>query len=217
MLTFTLDHKAPPQQALGRFRLLATNFPRPVPAERPGKLLPINWVGKALAIFEDQAEFLTEINAGAGNALLDSDDKFSGSAAVKIVGQRENARLPRLGTTGVKIRQNPLPGEFRYLQFAWKKVDGQGICLQIGHDGAWGPAGNYKFRYHAGPGAECGGASLLIDSKLPTGWTLVTRDLFEDFGEFNFTGLAFSMIDGQYVLFDRILLGRAMTDFDPLP
>jgi hypothetical protein len=215
VLTFSLDHKAPPQQSLGRFRLLATNIPRPVPAERPGKILPTNWVGKALAIFEDHAEFPTEINAGGGQVTLDTDDKFSGTAAFKIVGYRENARMPRL--TSVKIRQNPMPGEYRFMQFAWKKVDGQSVCLQIAHDGAFGPVGNHSFRYHAGPGPECWGASIQIDAKLPTGWTLVTRDLFADFGEFNFTGLTLSMMDGQYVLFDRILLGRVVTDFEPLP
>ena len=105
VLTFSLDHKAPPQQSLGRFRLLATNIPRPVPAERPGKLLPINWVGKALAIFEDHAEFLTDLGAGGGQATLDMDDKFSGVASVKIVGDREKMRDCR--GWNVNIRQNP--------------------------------------------------------------------------------------------------------------
>ena len=216
LLSVALDHRLPPQQTLGRLRLLATNVPRPVPADRPGKLLPINWVGKALAIFEDQLEFPAEINGGGGQATIEHDDKFSGDVALKIVGQRDNARLPRLGP-GLKIRQNPQAGEYRYLQFAWKKVDGQAICLQLAHDGAWGPAGNAKFRYHAGPGPECSGASILIDAQLPIGWTLVTRDLFQDFGEFNLTGMALSMVDGQYMLFDRILLGRSPSDFGPAP
>ncbi len=101
-------------------------LPRPVPvgASR-SKLLPINWIGKALAIFEDQPEFATEINGGGRSGRRsDADDKFSGTAAFKIVGYRENVKMPRL--EGVKIRQNPMPGEYRYMQFAWKKVDGQG-------------------------------------------------------------------------------------------
>ncbi len=217
VFSVTLDHRLPPQQTLGRFRLLATNVPRPVAAERPGKLIGINWIGKALAVFEDQLDFATDMNEGGGQSTLEYDDVFSGRAAIKVVGQREKARLPRLGMNGVKIRQNPMPGEYRYLQFAWKKVDGQAICFQIAHDGGWGPAGNGKFRYHAGPGSECWGASILIDSKLPTGWTLVTRDLFQDFGEFNFTGVSLAMMDGKYVLFDRILLGQTPTDFGPAP
>ena len=47
-----------------------------------------------------------------------------------------NAMLPNLG---VKIRENPGPGEYRYLRFAWKKAQGNAICLQLAHDGKFGP------------------------------------------------------------------------------
>jgi hypothetical protein len=210
-LTITLDHKAATQHSLGRFRLSATNVPRPVPAEREGMLLPANWVGKALAIFEDQSEFLTSLKDGGGQMTLETGDKFSGSAAVKVLGERLSTSLPRLN---VKIRQNPAAGEYRYLQFAWKKLEGQTICLQVCHDGQWGPAGNFKFRYHAGPGPEPFNGSLSVSPQLPSDWVLVTRDLFEDFGEFTMTGLALSMIDGQYAMFDHILLGRNKSDFE---
>jgi len=49
---------------------------------------------------------------------------------------------------------------------------------------------------------------------LPTEWTLVTRDLFADCGDFTLNGLGLVSIDGQYALFDRILLGRTQADFD---
>jgi hypothetical protein len=44
--------------------------------------------------------------------------------------------------------------------------------------------------------------------------TLVTRDLYADFGEFTFTGLALSAIDGQGAVFDHIYLGRTVDDLD---
>ena len=182
-----------------------TNVPRPVPAERPGKLLPASWVGRAVAIFEDQPETIVQLAAGGGQAALDVDDKFSGAQRSGWWAEPQRTQLPRLG---VKIRQNPAAGEYRFLQFAWKKVDGQAICLDLCHDGLWGPAARSKFRYHAGPGPERAAASLLVDAALPTGWKLVTRDLFQDFGEFNLTGWGLGSIDGQYALFDRILLAR---------
>lgn len=169
---------------------------------------------KPLLVFEDQAGFVDNLNEGSGTASLDTSDKFTGTSSVKVTpDQRFNERLPGLN---VRIRENPGQGEFRFVQFAWKKKGGETICLQLNHDGQWGPsAGNAnKFRYHAGPGPECYGASLAIDRKVPEGWTLITRDLFADFGEFTLTGLALSPVDGEFALFDHIYLGKTARDFE---
>jgi hypothetical protein len=167
-----------------------------------------------LAIFEDEADFADKLNQGAGKISLVSDDHYSGKAALKVTpDQRFNPSLPGLN---VKIREKPGAGEYRYLTFAWKKKGGSQLCLQLNHDGQWGPPGDapgHKFRYHAGAGPECFGASLAIDPKLPEGWVLVTRDLYADFGEFTLTGLALSPIDGDYALFDHIYLARQAADF----
>ncbi len=187
--------------------LAVTVVPGEKPAEKPS-------VEKPLAIFEDQAEFVANLKDGGGTATLFDGEKYSGAASVKVTpDQRFNPALPGLG---VKIREKPGPGEFRYLQFAWKKQGGGAICLQLNHDGQWGPTGDKpaKFRYHAGGGGECFGASLGLDANLPAGFTLVTRDLFADFGEFTLTGLALSPIDGDYALFDHIYLGATPEDFN---
>jgi hypothetical protein len=172
---------------------------------------------KPLAIFEDQPEIIANLTEGGGQATLVTDDKFSGKAAVKVTpDQRYNPALPGLG---VKIREKPGADEFRYLTFAWKKKGGSQICFQLNHDGQWGPpdkAPNHKFRYHAGAGPECFGASMIVDQKLPDGWILVTRDLYNDFGEFTLTGIALSPIDGDYALFDHIYLARRQADFDKI-
>ena len=175
----------------------------PLPAEQP------------LAVFEDQPEFVASLTEGDGAATLIMEDKFSGAASAKVTpGQRFNGMLPGLAA---KIRQNPGPGEYRYLQFAWKKQGGQRIGLQLGHDGKFGPEDGKpaKFRYDAGPGpGESFGGALRIDGNLPGGFVLVTRDLFADFGEFTFTGLAVAPLDGEFALFDHIYLGRNLRDFD---
>ena len=91
------------------------------------------------------------------------------------------------------------------------------IGLQIGHDGKFGPEEGKpaKFRYDASaaPGESFGGA-LRIDGSLPAGFVVVTRDLFADFGEFTFTGIALAPLDGEFALFDHIYLGRQLRDFD---
>jgi hypothetical protein len=176
--------------------------PGPVPPSPP------------FAIFEDQPEFVAELLEGAGTAKLEDSDKYSGKSSVKVTpDQRFNERLPGLG---MRIRQNPGAGEYRFLRFAWKKKGGQTICLQLNHDGNWGPSEGApgKFRYHAGPGPECYGASLTVDSKIPADWVVVTRDLYADFGEFTLTGIALSPVDGEYALFDHLYLGRSTRDFE---
>ncbi len=186
----------------------------PPPATKPPAAVAQNSPDKLLAIFEDQPEIVANLTEGGGQATLVTDDKFSGKAAVKVTpDQRYNPAFPGLG---IKIREKPAAGEFRYLTFAWKKKGGSQICFQLNHDGEWGPPGdapNHKFRYHAGSGPECFGASMIVDQKLPEGWTLVTRDLYGDFGEFTLTGIALSPMDGEYALFDHIYLARQHADF----
>jgi hypothetical protein len=172
---------------------------------------------KPLRIFEDQKEFLTNLNQGAGDASLIDADKYSGAVSAKIGSKgRFNPKLPGLN---VKIRQNPAPGEYRYLQFAWKKRGGKAICLQLAHEGIFGPTAEKpaKFRYDAGNTPnQSFGAALRLDKKLPNEWVVVTRDVFKDFGEFTLTGLALSPRDGNYALFDHIYLGRTVRDFEQI-
>ena len=171
---------------------------------------------KLLAIVQEPAKFIEYLSKGGGKISLETGQKFSGDGSIKVTpDQRFNELVPGLG---LKIREKPAEGEYRFLQFAWKKKGGQSICLQLNHDGKWGPGDGTKpgakFRYHSGPGPECYDASVLIDEKLPEEFVLVTRDLFADFGEFTLTGLALSPIDGEYGLFDHLFLARQASDFD---
>jgi hypothetical protein len=177
----------------------------------PGEPPPSN---ATLTVFEDDEKFVSYLSKGGGQISLDTQEKLSGNAAVKVTpDQRYNETVPGLN---VKIREKPESGEYRYLRFAWKKKGGASVCLQLNHDGVWGVGGSgkpgAKFRYHAGPGGECYGASLVVDEKLPEEFVVVTRDLFADFGEFTLTGIALSPVDGEYALFDQIVLARESSD-----
>ena len=178
-----------------------------VPGEKPPAEQPKE-------IFDEDEKFVALLTEGGGQATIEQGEKSTGKMSLKVTpDQKFNANLPLLN---VKIRENPAPGEFRYIRFAWKKQGGEQICLQLNHDGTWGPGGagreGAKFRYHSGPN-EVYGASLAAGDKLPAEWTVVTRDLFADFGEFTFTGIAFSAVDGEFALFDQVYLGRQMEDF----
>ncbi len=164
-------------------------------------------------LFEDQAEFVAALTQGGGAATLDGEQKYSGATSARVTpDQKFNPAMPGWS---LKIRENPAAGEYRYLRFAWKKQGGSAICLQLNHDGQWGPAapGGASFRYHSGPAGPCYGASLAIDAALPEDWEVVTRDLFADFGEFTLTGIALSPVDGEFGLFDHVYLGTSVEDF----
>ena len=167
-------------------------------------------------IFEDDEAFAALLTEGGGRAIPEQRDKYAGQISLRVTPDQKLS--PMLPSLGVKIRENPGPGEYRYLRFAWKKTGGNSICLQLNHDGMFGPGGSGRegasFRYHAGPGGQCYGASLVIDAALPAKFEVVTRDLFADFGEFTLNGLAFSPVDGQAALFDHLYLGRGPADFD---
>jgi hypothetical protein len=163
-----------------------------------------------VAVFEDQPEFVSSLGGGG---MLDTAVKYTGAAALRV--KPDHGANPALPGMSFKIRQYPGPGEYRYLRFVWRKEGGKSVCLQLGHDGKFGPTPGRRgsFRYHAGPGAECFGASEELDKNLPREFTVVTRDLFADFGEFTLTGLGLSAVDGSNALFDHIYLARKQDDF----
>ncbi|HUY91640.1 MAG TPA: hypothetical protein VMV10_23060 [Pirellulales bacterium] len=166
-------------------------------------------------LFEDESSFLALLTEGGGQATLETADRYSGQAAMKVTpDQKFRSKLPGLG---VKIAENPGEGEYRYLQFAWKKQGGANILLQLNANGAFGPlagAPTPAYRYEAGAANPYKAAAIKLDEKLPGGWTVVTRDLFADFGAFSLDGLAFTASDGEFALFDHIYLGRSTRDFE---
>lgn len=172
-------------------------------------------IEKPLGIFEDEPAFVRNLKRGKGKASLLESDKYSGKSSVQVDGEgRVNPNLPGLN---VNIRENPAPGEYRYLRFAWKKTGGKVICLQLAHEGVFGPTPEKpaKFRYDAGSTRDQSfGAALRLDKEVPAEWVLVTRDVYADFGEFTLTGLGLSPRDGRYGLFDHIYLGRTARDFE---
>jgi hypothetical protein len=207
-LTFKLSHLNHGHQNLGRFRLSATEAPRPVAVERPGIVLPIMHPGVRV-IFQDDPDLIEKLHDG--HARLETSDVSAGTSALRIDG---HFRAPAwMSELVAQIRENPGPDEYRYLRFAWKKVEGQSICLGFARDGDWNAKGPHKYSYHAGPTAV-DHDSLSLAATAPRDWTVVTRDLFADFGEFKLTGIGLGTPDGGYSLFDEILLGRTIEALD---
>ncbi|HVC96927.1 MAG TPA: hypothetical protein VND64_24825 [Pirellulales bacterium] len=214
-----------PQGAIANVSLVAVSRPNPATVVKSNAVpIAVNVVAGGpppalYKLFEDEPHFLALLTEGSGQAALDTTDRYSGAASLKVTpDQKFRAKLPGLG---VKIAETPGEAEYRYLRFAWKKRGGANILLQFAANGAFGPAvggAGPSYRYEAGPSPNgLKAAALKLDDKLPDGWVIVTRDLFADFGAFSLDGLAFTAGDGEAALFDHIYLARTAEDLKGCP
>ena len=157
-------------------------------------------------LFDDDPAFIALLREGKGQARLESNDPFSGKAALAVTPpQRFSASIP---DWQYRIAENPGPGEFRYLRFAWKQQHGHGVMLELAADGHWPPADQARHRYYSGKNSSGWNAVRVSDQK-PERWAVVTRDLWQDFGSFTLTGIAPTAMGGE-ALFDRIELLRSV-------
>ena len=156
-------------------------------------------------LFEDNPMILNWLNEGGGTASIDTSDKTSGIASLKMTPlQRHSSRIPNWE---FKIREKPAPGEFRYLSFAWKAPNAKGVMIEIADRGRWPSPNSPKRRYFSGKNTSEWKATQVADNT-PQKWTFVTRDLWQDFGNLTLTGIAPTALGGP-AWFDRIELLRS--------
>lgn len=168
-------------------------------AERPYK--PV------AEIMEDDAEGLLKHLDGQDRGLgtVETSDVFSGKAAIKITPmQRYSRSIPNWS---YHITEHPKVGEYRYLRFAWKADGARGIMLQMHDEKDW------NIRFTAGIDAYHWGTKFVADVP-PDKWTVVTRDLFKEFGERKIQGIALTVFEGNAGYFDHIYFGRTIEDLD---
>ena len=190
----------------------------PAPAN-DGNYKPPRTDGPVLELLDENTDplFPVLMNDGGGEPgtiTREDRDVFAGVEAVRVTPmQKYRSNIPGWHFKIVEDPKAP-PGpkailEFRYLRFAWKKVGGNGMMIQL-HD----PVKSWAFRYFAGTNVMNWQPAKQIAAKPPGEWELVTRDLFKDHGAFTLTGMALSPLDGTSALFDHILLGRTIEDLD---
>ena len=166
-----------------------------------------------LTLFEDDPRFVSLLNEGTGTAALETNDKLTGSASLVVSPpQRYASRIPGWK---YRITENPGPGEFRYLRFAWKSHGGAGVMIELAADGHWPPAEQPILRYYSGKN-KTNWQATEISPDVPYQWTTVTRDLWKDYGDFTLTGIAPTAMGGE-ALFDHIQLLRSPEEVKPAP
>lgn len=163
----------------------------------------------SVCLLEDNAESLlqklTNPTGDPGKGDVEKGTFYSGDRCIRITPmQRFHPGVP-----GWKFRicKYPKPGEYRYLRFAWKADGCQGIMIQF-HD-----ATNWNLRYTAGRDAYNWGSKFVADHP-PAKWTVVTRDLYADFGDRTLQGIALTAFGGRSAHFDHIYLARTIDGLD---
>ncbi len=161
------------------------------------------WPEPVAVLFEDEPQFLSALASGNGKVRLIAEGSFAGKTALGVTPlQRDGLRIPNWN---YPIRENPKPGEYRYLRLAWKKRGAGGVMLELAASGHWPDAKVARGRYVAGPNTT-GWAALSVGDVAPSDWTLVTFDLWKDMGDFMLTGCAPTCDQGEEAFFDSLIL-----------
>jgi len=161
-----------------------------------------------VALLEDNAEellpLLTNVLELGGDGGVEKSVVYSGQSSMKITPmQKAQNRIPGWN---FQVVEKPGLNEYRYLRFAWRAEACAGIMLQI-HDGV-----DWTMRYYAGQNAG-GWPAKSVAEQPPKEWTVVTRDLYQDFRARPITGMAFTVFGGAGY-FDHVYLGRSVEDLD---
>jgi S1-C subfamily serine protease len=165
-----------------------------------------------LCLFEDDGKFQAVDPELESRASLVGEDRHMGDRAVKIIGpgRFELVRPDEV----LRVRENPAWGDYRFLRFAFRKVGGGRICLELAHKGQQ----QEPARYDAGRGdSSYGDAQRIWQLELPDAWIVQTLDLYASFGNLDVTALVLGVPDGGHALFDHIHLARTQEDFGRLP
>jgi hypothetical protein len=194
--------------------LLAQPGPGPRPAfPGDGKYKAPKADGAVVELLDEDVDALAPvlINDGGGEAgtiIREDRDVFTGVEAARVTPmQKYRSNIPGWNFKIVETPKNA--GEFRYMRFAWKKIGGTGLMIQL-----YDPVKTWAFRYHAGRNVYNWVPSTQVSATAPGEWEVVTRDLFKEHGVFTITGFALTPLDGTAALFDHMLLGRSVEDLD---
>jgi putative heme-binding domain-containing protein len=176
-----------------------------------------------VVLFDGDHLLLDAFTTGTATATLTAADKVSGKVALHLTAGQRTA--PRVPGWVFRIVEDPRKGEgsapqrpqsaggYRYLRFAWKSAGAHGVLVELAADGSLPPTDKPVRRYSAGKNTS-GWQALEISPAAPAAWTVVTVDLWKDFGTFTLTGLALTALGGP-ALFDRIELLQALEDTRP--
>lgn len=174
-----------------------------------------------IRLFEDEPSFINGFTQADGVPSIVNDAHF-GTRSLRVIspvdstsGQIYHANIP--GWNFHVVANPQAANEIRWMMWAWKKQGPDGIMIQLARPEGWGPVGQPEvapgtpvYRYFAG--SNFGGWSAIRTAwHAPSGWQLVIRDLYADFGTFTLVGVAFTPYNG-IGLYDSLYVGKTYNE-----
>jgi len=165
-----------------------------------------------LKLYDEESEFPAHLTRGQAESSTTQleDGPRDNRNYLHVVGQRRDN--PRISGWSFPIREEPEPGEFRFLRLRWR-AGGAGVMVELLFDGGH----NEARRFYSG---ELGIQNLRptpvqLDDKAPSGWEEVVIDVWQHARDRTLTGIGLTPMEGE-AWFDEIYLGREENDFNRL-
>jgi mono/diheme cytochrome c family protein len=174
----------------------------------------VAWPEPAAVLFEDEREILDSITEGKDAARLSTNDRHSGSSSLVV---KKQSLSPAVAGWSFPIAEHPKAGEFRYLRFAWKKRGGGAIFFELANAGKWRTQQQENNASWVAGSNTTGWNAFAVAAEAPVEWTIVTRDLWKDRGNwdrFTVTGFCLTAVDGGEALLDAVILGPTIESLD---
>ena len=156
-----------------------------------------------------------------GAAAVTNGNSFSGNLHLAVTPGTRGCELfyDRAFIWEYAIAEKPVPGEFRYAMFAWKKTGGNTIQLGFRDDRS-----DLVLTYYAGEKAEHKVRSnmkyIQVADTVPGKWIIVIRDMYTDLqgsqSNLLINGIYFIAGDGQSADYDSIYLSDSREALEQL-
>jgi putative membrane-bound dehydrogenase-like protein len=173
-------------------------------------------VSSSIVVFDDEPEFVAALAEGTGDAILSEDGPYAGSGFLRVTPPQRHS--PRIAGWQYRVVEKPalsesgVVEEIRYLRLAWR-TEGDGVMIELADNGVWPAAESSLRRYYSGTNTTNWQAKEL-SNVAPREWTVITVDLWQDFGEFTLTGIAPTAMGGA-ADFDRLELLASLDGVAP--
>jgi outer membrane protein assembly factor BamB len=186
--------------------------------ERLGCSHPDVVARRPVAVLFDEGD---DLSGYLHRAKVTAQGAYSGNRCLTVGGEEAYSYAPwpegskvfghTLPNWDFEVAEEPKPGQYRYLQFAWRALAAgtRGISLRL--DGE--PANTYSVTLYAGERPRGEGLKLRkVADEPPREWTVVRVDLWEVFkAPVRIRGMALSSPGGS-AAFDQVLLARTEKD-----
>lgn len=186
-------------------------------------LLPFVLTAGEICLFDEESEFSGKLfrASGESTAVVTNGSAFGGNLHLTVTSVSRGCEFfyDRAFIWEYAVAEKPVPGEFRYVLFAWKKNGGNTVQVGFRDDRS-----DLVLTYYAGEKQEHKVRKNMkyvqVAEKVPGAWTCVIRDLYADLDgcqpNLLINGIYFIAGDGESADYDSIYLSDSRDALEQL-